>query len=224
MKENDSRRDKAGQTIVSAQTVDFPMESEWPAGDLPPAQTRMEQRERERAAQKKEKRKGRWSFLLVLVIAVAIGVILRLFVVEFTRVEGASMEPTLYTGERLLVSKLDFKLGTPSRNDVVICHYPHYDGTYVKRVIGLPGETLEIRNGTIYIDGQPMAEHDFGVQTLNENMQAIQVPQDCVFLMGDNRDVSLDSRHPTVGPVPIGDLVGKAYAIVWPIDKIGGLS
>lgn len=174
------------------------------------------------AAARKQKSTGKKvrEFLVIIAIAVAIGLLLRVFVVEFTMVQGASMEPTLYTGERLLVSKLNYKLGTPGRYEVVTCKYPNMTGVYVKRVMGLPGETIEIKSGKVYINGEPLSD-DRGVATNGQNVPAQVVPEGHVFVMGDNRDVSLDSR--SLGPIAIDQLIGRAYAIIWPINKIGGI-
>ncbi len=162
---------------------------------------------------------------VMLFLAVpALAVILRLTVVELARVKGSSMQPTLRTGQWLLVSRLDYRLGTPRRGDVVICHYPgrYMDRwklirqSFVKRVIALPGETVEIIEGVVHIGGEPLQEPylDPARCRFRRSMPARTLGADEYFVLGDNRDSSNDSRR--IGPLPRGMLVGRVRRVIFP--------
>lgn len=143
---------------------------------------------------------------------IAIAVVL--FVMQGYRVSGACMEPHLYTGERVLAYKLAYLVHPPRRGDIVIFHYPKQPSEmYVKRVIGLPGETVEIRNGRVLINGNllPDPHRTFAA---HGNWGPKFVPHDQFFVMGDNRDVSDDSR--CWGNLPSYRIVGRAVACYWP--------
>ena len=137
-----------------------------------------------------------------------------LFVMQGFCVSGACMQPHLYTGERVLANKLAYHLGEPHRGEIVIFDYPK-DPTqiYVKRVIGLPGETVAIQNGAVSIDGKLLAE-PYKTYEAHGDMAPQAVPKGQYFVMGDNRDVSDDSRY--WGDLPRYDIVGRAVACYWP--------
>ncbi len=148
--------------------------------------------------------------LFGLLLAVA----LTLFVVQGFCVSGACMEPHLYTGERVLADKLAYDLYAPRRGDIVIFAYPRDPRqTYVKRVIGLPGETVAMRNGQMFIDGKLLPE-PYRVRAAHGDMAPQFVPHDQYFVMGDNRDVSDDSRY--WGDLPRRLIVGRAALCYWP--------
>ncbi len=148
--------------------------------------------------------------LLGVLLAVAV----TLFVMQGFCVSGACMQPHLFTGERVLASKLAYHLGEPRRGEIVIFDYPK-DPTqiYVKRVIGLPGETVAIHNGTVSINGKTLAE-PYKTYEAHGDMAPQAVPQGQYFVMGDNRDVSDDSRY--WGDLPRTDIIGQAIACYWP--------
>ncbi|MGI6161963.1 MAG: signal peptidase I [Christensenellales bacterium] len=159
-----------------------------------------------------------FDWIKALVLAIAIAVSIRMFVLEFQKVDGPSMLPTLETGETIFINKLAYIINEPKRGEVIICHFPNSDDTYVKRIIGLPGETVEIKSGTVYIDGK--ADEDiFGNDKKVVDSPPIKVPDDCVFVMGDNRNYSLDSSSPQVGPIQLENVMGRVQAVVWPADK-----
>lgn len=130
------------------------------------------------------------------------------------RVESVSMQPTLYAGNFVVVNKLSYKLGQPHRGDIIVFRYPPNPAQdpYIKRVIGLPGEQVEIRDDRVFIDGTRISEPYLSVQT-NHCGEWI-VPQDGLFVMGDNRNNSSDSR--SWGVVPLGNVIGKAALVYWP--------
>lgn len=165
---------------------------------------------------------GRLATLLFpFILAIVIALCLRLFVFELVRVEGPSMQPTLEDNELLFVEKVSKLFSTPNRYDVVICHYDDSNTNYVKRVIGLPGETISIVDGKPYINGEPLEDDFYGSGLKPHDMDPVTIPDDCIFVMGDNRANSKDSV--SIGPIPTKYIVGRAVFIVWPFSKIGTL-
>lgn len=141
-------------------------------------------------------------------------------VVQNFRVQGPSMQPNLSSNELVLVSKLSYLTSQPKRGDVIVFRKPGGDHEdLVKRVIGLPNETIEIREGRIFIDGRLLDERSYVTSPGSTVMQPSAVPSDAYFLMGDNRTVSEDSRR--FGAVPIPAIVGKVWVIYWPPSEFG---
>lgn len=173
------------------------------------------------AKKQEEKAKNIWGWVLAIGIAVAVAFLVRAFLFEIILVDGPSMQPTLHTDERLAVEKVSRYMGLPERGDIIIVHYS--DGTnnnYVKRVIGLPGETVEVRDGTVYINGEALDEEYISTQPYAD-MEPVVVPEDTVFVMGDNRANSMDSR--IVGPIRHDQIVGHAMAVIFPFNEIRSL-
>lgn len=138
------------------------------------------------------------------------------------RVESISMQPTLYAGNFVLVNKLAYQLGKPSRGDIIVFRYPP-DPTqvpYIKRVIGLPGDRVTITGGKVYINGAQLIE-PYLITTTNRGGEWT-VPPNNLFVMGDNRNNSSDSR--SWGFVPLQNVIGKAEVVYWPPQKWGLLS
>lgn len=159
------------------------------------------------------------SWLISLAAAIVIALALRFFVFEFIRVDGPSMEPTLYTDEYVFMEKVTYWFHGPERGDIVICSFPGSSESYVKRVIGLPGERISVTDGVLYIDGIP--NNDFFEGYIDESMDETTVPEDSVIVMGDNRNKSRDSR--SVGPIEYKGVLGKALFVIWPLNNIHGL-
>lgn len=168
------------------------------------------------------KRFGILPTILMLVAVFSITFGARLFVLQIATVEGVSMEGTLTDGERVLVLMCDYWFDTPLRGDVVMCSYPGREGTYIKRVLALPGEMVMIRDSTVYVDGRPLAER-YVVNEAEEDFGPTRVPNDSYFVIGDNRPVSGDSRLASVGSLPISRIQGRAVAIVAPFDQFAEL-
>jgi len=155
----------------------------------------------------------------VTVVALVIAILVRALLVEVFIVQGPSMEPTLVDGNRLLVSKIAYKIGEPERGDVVVLRYPlDPSKDYIKRIVGVGGDTVEIRLGRLYVNGQLQQESYIQYPGLY-NMAAITVPDGSVFVMGDHRTNSEDSRY--FGCVNKELLKGKAVYIIWPLESIG---
>lgn len=175
----------------------------------------------------KRKRKSRLreglDWVITLVLAMAMAFFLRLYVVEFITVEGPSMEPTLVSDERVLIDKGIYNLFcTPQRGEIVVTHFPGEKDIFIKRIVGLPGERLEIRGGQVYIDDQPLDEPYIAAPML-QDYDEIVIPEGHYMVMGDNRNNSHDSRASVVGPIPRDLIVGRAVAISWPLDAWRGL-
>jgi len=177
-----------------------------------------------RKAENKKKETRSWVFSLLAALIIALA--LRFFVFEFIRVEGDSMNQTLHDNEYVFMERVTYWFREPEFGDVIICTYPDQPHTYVKRVIGTEGDQIEITDGVLYVNGEP--DHQeyayFGSRTAhNEDFSATVVPENCVFVMGDNRNYSMDSRRPDIGPLPYKRILGKALFIIWPPENISGL-
>lgn len=164
------------------------------------------------------KREAR-GWIISIVAAIAIALALRFFVFEFIRVEGPSMQPTLYTNEYVFMERVTYWFEPPRRGDIVICMFPGSNATYVKRIIGLPGEDIKVIDGVLYIDDVP--NYDYFSILHDHDTPETTVPQNSVVVMGDNRNDSTDSRD--VGPISYDKILGKAVFVIWPLDQIHGL-
>ncbi len=152
--------------------------------------------------------------------ALVIAVLINVFVGQATRVEGQSMEPNLYSDQRLVVEKVSYRFHGPHRFDIVVLEMPSQgDELLIKRVIGLPGEKIDIRDGHVYINEQQLQEPFTDDRTQPGRYGSVQVPPLHVYVLGDNRDRSNDSR--SFGPVPIENIVGRAWLSYWPLEKVG---
>ncbi len=151
--------------------------------------------------------------------AVVITLVINLFLAQATQVLGQSMEPTLHTAQRVVVEKVTYRLlHGPRHGDIVVIDLPDGSEMLIKRVVGLPGETVEVRGGYAYVDGERLEEpwivrpggRDYGPET---------IPPLKVFVLGDNRGASNDSR--SFGPVAIEHVVGRAWFSYWPPEYVG---
>lgn len=170
---------------------------------------------------KRERSKNVWGWIIAIGVAVAVAFLVRAFLFEIIMVDGPSMQPTLHTDERLAVEKVSRYAGLPNHGDIIIVHYP--DGTnrnYVKRAIGLPGDTIEIKDSVVYRNGESLRE-DYISEEPYADMEATIVPENSVFVMGDNRANSMDSR--IVGPITHDQIVGHAMAVIFPFNEIRNL-
>ncbi|HUN28182.1 MAG TPA: signal peptidase I [Alphaproteobacteria bacterium] len=157
---------------------------------------------------------------LALQLAI-LGVLVAAFFVRFWQVSGPSMSPNVSSGELVVINTLAYRFGTPHRGDIVTFrHEGITPELYIKRVIGLPGDRVRIDRGVVYVNGIRLAEPY--VQHADErSVPELTVPADSVYVLGDNRAVSEDSR--VFGPVPESDLMGQALAGIWPVGSIGAL-
>lgn len=147
------------------------------------------------------------------------------FVGQRTQVQGSSMEPKLSSEDNLIVDKISYRFHDPERFDIVVFPFRYEENTfYIKRVIGLPGETVRIdEKGNILINGE-ILEESYGkevIQSPGRAYEDIVLADDEYFLMGDNRNNSTDSRDPSVGNVRRDEIVGRAWLRIWPLDQVG---
>ena len=164
------------------------------------------------------------SFLLYVVVVVGITFLIIHYVGQRTYVSGSSMENTLSDGDNLIVDKITYRFSDPKRYDIIVFPYQYEENTYfIKRIIGLPGETVQIVDGIIYIDGEALQE-SYGREVMkNSGLAAdpVTLGEDEYFVLGDNRNDSTDSRDPSVGKIPRDRLIGRAWVRIWPLSKIG---
>lgn len=162
----------------------------------------------------------------VAVICLVVFLVLR-FVGQRTVVNGHSMDTTLANGENLIMDKLSYHFSDPERFDIVIFPGPKEEGEqyFIKRVIGLPGETVQIMDGKVYIDGEELTGDVYGITDYIENpgiaAEPLTLGEDEYFCLGDNRPVSYDSRYEAVGPVHRSEIIGKVWIRIWPLSKFG---
>ncbi len=187
-----------------------------------------------RRGRRKERDKVRSTieWVAVIVGALVVALVVKTFLFQAFYIPSASMEPTLEKGDRVLVNKLSYDLHDIHRGDVIVFELPKdkvgEDGIkdLIKRVVGLPGETIETGDdGLVYIDGEKLDEPYLPEGTLTDSPEIERqvVPQGHVFVLGDNRDNSADSRFANRGPIPIESVVGRAFVQVWPPTDVGGL-
>lgn len=163
------------------------------------------------------------DFVLYLLTVITAALAIRAFLAEPVRVDGSSMVPTLLSNEHMFVEKVSCWFDEPDRGDIVICYYPGYRKSCVKRVIGLPGETVSVENGAVCINGERLDEAAYWSGTIDTDVDPVTVPDRSLFVMGDNRNFSKDSRNPFVGCIPYAKLVGRARAVVMPFSAFRGL-
>jgi len=156
------------------------------------------------------------DMLQVIIPALLLALIVHLFLAQATVVYGQSMEPNLVQYQRLVVDKLSYRFHPPQRDDIVVLDLPQMDEMLVKRVVGLPGETVSINDGVLYIDGVAHPEA-FPHDTVAYDMAPIVLPPLYYFVLGDNRGNSNDSR--SFGPVHRDSIVGRVWLRYWPLDQ-----
>lgn len=173
-------------------------------------------------APKRKKKGSSWvEWIVVLAVAMSAAFLVRTYVLQQFAVSGHSMDTTLHDADRVLVNKLSYRLHDPRRGDVVVLKTIEGAGErdLIKRVVALPGETVEYRSCALYIDGRQLVEPYLDPQVVTptfcgDDQPALLVPADHVFVMGDNRGGSKDSR--ALGPISYDDLIGRAFVVIWP--------
>ena len=165
------------------------------------------------------------GMILYVVAVFAVCFFIITYVGQRTKVEGSSMEPTLSNGDNLIVDKISYRFRNPERFDIIIFPYKYEKNTFfIKRIIGMPGETVWINNsGEIYINGVLLSEN-YGLETIKYAGLAstpITLGKDEYFVMGDNRNDSTDSRFDVVGPIKRKEIVGRAWVRIYPFNKFG---
>ena len=166
-------------------------------------------------------RRGLWDITSTILLALLITLAVNTFVARAWIVDGPSMQPNLHYGERVMIEKITYRLfHGPRRGDIVVVDMPDSPEPLIKRVVALAGETIEIRGGQVYIDGEPV-EEPWVEYTATQDFPPTTVPPMHVFIIGDNRPNSRDSR--AFGPVHLDQVEGRALFIYWPPEHIGTL-
>jgi signal peptidase I len=205
-----------------------------------------------KAGGKPPRKRGPLAFLtelpVLLLVAFVLALLIKSLLLQAFYIPSESMEPTLEVGDRVLVNKVVYRLHPPRRGDVIVFADPdpepapdrnpasafwHWlteglgvstspEKDFIKRVIGLPGETVEVKRGEVFIDGERIDEPYLGPIEDDDDFGPVQVPPDSLFVMGDNRPNSNDSRR-GLGFIPYDKVIGKAFVVIWPPSRIGGL-
>ncbi len=164
------------------------------------------------------------DWVISILIAVVLAFFIRHFIVELYIVDGPSMRPTLQSGQRLIVNKFLYRFRVPEKNEILVFQYPRDPSRdFIKRVIATPGDSIEIRNGRVFVNDQLLNEPYILEKTRSEYPKAV-VPKGTVFVMGDNRNNSEDSRYTDVGFVPYDLIRGKAMLVFWPLSALKTLN
>ncbi|MDY3746796.1 MAG: signal peptidase I [Lachnospiraceae bacterium] len=177
-----------------------------------------------------EEKKNPWKDILDLVVYCAVILLITFLIVHFvgqrTEVIGNSMVPTLADGDNLIVDKISYRFRDPERFDIIVFPSPDEPGkNYIKRIIGLPGETVQIDGDVIYINGQ-LLEENYGAEPMQYSgtaQEGVILGEDEYFVLGDNRNVSKDSRYDIVGNISRDDIIGRAWLRIWPLRQFGFL-
>jgi signal peptidase I len=172
----------------------------------------------------KHKRNGLAEWIIVVVVAISSALLVRAYVLQQFAVEGTSMLTTLHPSDRVLVNKLSYRMHDPRRGDVVVLKRIESNAQerdLIKRVVGLPGETIEYHDCELFVNGSLVKEPYLDPQIVatdrcGADQPAVKVQPEHVFVMGDNRGGSLDSRDGTVGQVAYSNLIGRAFVVMWP--------
>lgn len=163
------------------------------------------------------------DWIISILIAVVLAFFIRYFIVELYMVEGPSMRPTLVDGERLVVNKFIYRFKQPVRGEIIIFKFPaDQSRDFIKRVIAIPGDTIEIKDGRVFVNGQLLNE-TYILEKTRGSYPLATVPSGHIFVMGDNRNNSEDSRFADVGFVPYELIKGKAVVVFWPLDQMKSL-
>ncbi len=167
--------------------------------------------------------------LQIIAIGLILALLIRSFIAEPRYIPSESMLPTLEQGDRLVVEKVSYRFHLPHQGDIVVFTPPPqlqmlgYDPhqAFIKRIIALPGETVAVKDGTVYLNNQPLAE-DYILENPHYNLSTTEVPPNYLFVMGDNRNNSNDSH--IWGLLPAKNLIGRAVFRFWPFHRIGNLA
>lgn len=165
------------------------------------------------------------GYILYILVIIGLTWMIVTFVGQRTRVSGQSMETTLQDGDNLIVDKISYRFHDPLRYDIIVFPYKYEENTfYIKRIIGLPGETVQVKDGYTYINGKKLTSDIYGREVMDEPgiaKEPIKLGSDEYFVLGDNRNHSQDSRDPYVGVLKRSDLMGRAFVRIYPLNKFG---
>jgi len=164
-------------------------------------------------------------WIVEIIAVLVLGVVLAVGFGKTTVMQEGSMDPTLNAGDTLLINRTAYRFSSPKRGDIIVFKLSDDQkaSTHIKRIVGLPGETVQIKEGQILIDGEIYQEKQGFPMIQNAGMadQKITLKKDEYFVLGDNRNHSSDSRDPSVGILHRDELIGRAWIRIWPLDSIG---
>lgn len=210
-----------------AETEDIRTEDVKKTKEMKEDNTPSKKKSRKKKPQKKNAVKEAVSWILTFAIAIAVALVLRSYVLINANVPTGSMENTIVTGSDMFGSRLAYLNSDPERGDIIIFRFPDNESEkYVKRIIGLPGETVTINEGKIYIDDatEPLEEDYLKEEWVEATGPFVfQVPEDSYFVMGDNRNNSFDSRYWDNTFVTREEIIGKALFVYYPFNHMGTL-
>jgi len=152
-----------------------------------------------------------------ILIAAILAILIHTFLFAVVVVSGPSMEPTLHNNERLILNKIVYDFSEPQRGDIIVFHANKQDD-YIKRVIGLPNEKVEFKDNKLYINDQ-LIEEDYLINTRTDDVSPVVVPEGTIYVLGDNRLNSTDSR--ILGPISLDQVVGRVKLQLWPLNELG---
>lgn len=185
------------------------------------------------ARQKREEKKDSVlanlvGWLLYLLVIIGLTYLIITYVGQRTRVSGDSMETTLSDGDNLIVDKLSYRFNDPERYDIIVFPFKYKENTYyIKRIVGLPGETIQVKDGYVYLNGELLESDIYGAEVMCSAgiaEEPIVLGDDEYFVLGDNRNHSSDSRDPSVGVLTREDLIGKAWVRIYPFNQMEVIS
>ncbi len=158
-----------------------------------------------------------WEIVTITVPALLISLFVNVYVVEAVEIEmGSNMEPNMHVGYRVMTKNISYQFRSPERGEVVVADVPNMEAGLIKRVIALPGELIAVHDGHTYINGE-LLEEPWVTHFGGSEYSASLVPEGCVFIVGDNRVASRDSR--AIGPIPLKDIRRRAWLIYWPLRE-----
>lgn len=163
------------------------------------------------------------SWILYMGAGILIALFLVNFVFRLTVVKGESMSETLSDNQILYIDKLSYRFSEPKRGDIVVCNYPGQSEKFIKRIVGMPGETIYIKNSVVYINGEAGVDLWNGEHEISD-MHSVEIPDGYYFVMGDNRSNSKDSREKSVGSIEREAILGKATLSLYPFDSFGTIN
>jgi signal peptidase I len=233
-----SHEDDLRAELLAALEGERPPDPEDPDGlpeedaePVPGAQHKVETQSKHRRLQ------STLEWVAVVVGALVVALVVKTFLFQAFFIPSASMEPTLSKGDRVLVNKISYDLHDVNRGDVIVFELDEKDvgqdgiKDLIKRVIGLPGDVIETRDGVVYVNDRALDEPYLAEGMItgdpqdsqNPSIERQTVPDGHVYVLGDNRANSADSRYPNRGPIPIDSIVGRAFVLVWPPGDVGTL-
>lgn len=192
---------------------------------------KVEELQRQRIQDRRDRRKKGFKVLreifgwiVYILVVILVTYLIVTYVGQRTKVSGPSMEESLHNGDNLIVDKISYRFRDPERFEIIVFPYQYAEDTfYIKRIIGMPGDTIQIKDGYVYINDELLEEDIYGKEVIDETKKGIadepiELGDDEYFVMGDNRNHSSDSRDPSVGVLKRDQLVGRAWLRVWPFE------